>query len=97
MEAITQLEDRRHSSIIRLTLGSLTPWWRTNGNLDAAAVICGHIDAHHPPWSHTGASTDYQSVRRPAGALRRHSAHGTAVNPDQLVTFACAQLATGAT
>ena len=96
MEAIAQFYDRRHWSIIWLTLGSLTSWWQTNGNLDAAAVICGHIDAHHPPWSHTGASTDYQSVRRPAGALR-HMARGAAMNPDQLVTFALAQLATGAT
>jgi predicted ATPase/DNA-binding SARP family transcriptional activator len=93
MEAVAQFYDRRHWSIIWLTLGSLTSWWQTTGNFDAAAVICGHIDAHHPPWSDTGAYTDHQSVRRHAGADRL-MARGAAMNADQLVTFALGQLAT---
>jgi predicted ATPase/DNA-binding SARP family transcriptional activator len=93
MEAVAKFYDRRHWSIIWLTLGSLTSWWQTNGNFDAAAVICGHIDAHHPPWSDTGAYTDHQSVRQHAGADRL-MARGAAMNADQLVTFALGQLAT---
>jgi hypothetical protein len=91
-EAIDHFYASRHWSAFWLALPAITSWWKATGNLDAVAVICGHVDAHHPPWSDADAyRRGPQTMCHPPGADQL-MARGAAMDRDKLVAFVLDQL-----
>ena len=91
-EAVDHFYASKHWSALWLALPAITTWWKATGNLDAVAVICGHIDAHHPPWSDAVAyRRSPQAVCHPPG-VDQLMARGAAMDRDQLVAFVLDQL-----
>ncbi len=92
-EALKGYRDTRHWTVFWLALGAVTWWWRTTGKLEALAVVCGHVDAHHPVWR------DSDAHHEELQAAHRHPdaddlmARGAAMDRDQLVAFVVDQLA----
>jgi hypothetical protein len=49
-DAISRLYDLRHSQVIWLVIETTAGFFATTGRLHEAAILYGHLDAHHPPW-----------------------------------------------
>ena len=54
-EALTRLYDTRYWLLVWRTVDSVAGWLAATGNLEAATVIYGHLDAHHPAHGEAGA------------------------------------------
>ena len=92
-EAMQRFCDTRHWTLFWLALGAVTSWWRRIDNLEALAVVYGHIDTHHPVWR------DGDTHHEERQAAHRHpdagelTARGAAMDRDQFVAFVIDQLA----
>jgi hypothetical protein len=68
-------------------------WFALGGDVDDAAIIYGHLDAHHLPYS------DIDREDRGRQSLHRHPgvddlmARGAAMDREQLLTFVLDRLA----
>jgi hypothetical protein len=49
-DAITRAYDIRHWQVVWLVIETTAGYFATAGRLAQAAVLYGHLEAHHPPW-----------------------------------------------
>lgn len=91
-EAITRFHDTRTWLLLWPVLVAMSSWFETTGNIEPAAVIYGHLDAHHPPYSEVdGRLRGLQLVHQHPRADQL-MARGAAMDRDQLVAFVLEQL-----
>ena len=95
-EAINRFRASRHWPVFWLSLGAVTSWWKAIGNLEPLAVVRGHVDAHHSPWSDTYVHRQELLTARQHPDADELMASGATMDRDQLVTFVLEQLDTAA-
>jgi hypothetical protein len=94
-DAITRLYDLREGHVMWLVIGTTAAFFSTGGRLDEAAVLYGHLDAHHPPWGLPGVRRARQRgldrVRQLEDA-EMLMAQGADMDRDRLVAYALERL-----
>jgi predicted ATPase/class 3 adenylate cyclase len=94
--AITRLHDNRHWSLVWTAVDVVARWLAATGKVDEAAVVYGHLEAHHPIWDNAagrrGRSRGLEIVRRHQRADQL-MARGAAISRDEFITFVLDQLA----
>ena len=94
-EALTRLYDTRYWLLVWRTVDSVAGWLTATGNIEAGAIIYGHLDAHHPAHGEAGARRRSCALRvvRQHPRAEQFMALGAAKDRDQLVAFVLDQLA----
>jgi predicted ATPase/class 3 adenylate cyclase len=94
-DAITRLYDLRFWMIVFLQIDAAAGLFATTDRIHEAAIIYGHLDAHHPPWGVPGA---YRARQRGLDRVRQLDEHellmaqGADMDRDQLVAYTLERL-----
>jgi predicted ATPase/class 3 adenylate cyclase len=94
-DAITLLYELRFWYLVYLQMDVAAALFATTDRLHEAAVIYGHLDAHHPPW---GVPTAYRARQRGLDRIRQLPdvdlliAQGADMDRDQLVAYTLERL-----
>jgi hypothetical protein len=95
-DAITRLYDLRLWYVVYLQIDVAAVLFATTDRLHEAAIIYGHLDAHHPPW---GVPTAYRARQRGLDRVRQLAnyeplmAQGADMDRDELVAYTLERLA----
>jgi predicted ATPase/class 3 adenylate cyclase len=95
-DALGRLYDRRFWQAVWLVIETVAGWFAAVDRLDEAALIYGHLDAHHPPW---GLPAVQRARQRGLDRIRQLAdfevlmAQGADMDRDELVAYTLERLA----
>ena len=86
-EALLRLVDNRHWSLIWIATEIVASHLFFESNIEAAALIYGHLEAHHPAWGgEHGRVRALQRLRKQPGA-EQWLARGASMTDDEVVAL----------
>jgi hypothetical protein len=94
-DAITRLYDLRYWQVLWIVIETVAGFLAAAGHLHEAAVLYGHLDAHHPPW---GLPAVHRARQRGLNHIRQLDdvdelmAQGADMDRDELVAYTLKRL-----
>ena len=93
-DALARLYENRSWPFIWLSMAAMSTWMVAVGDIEGAALVYGHIDAHNPPWSGIDGRVSALAFLRDRPDAVELIALSAADTRDQLVLHILAHLST---
>jgi hypothetical protein len=96
-DALVRLYDTRYWSQVWAALEPIARWMIATGDVERAAVLYGHLEAHHPPWDRPITRRARQAGLRAVHELPNAGelmSRGASMDRDELIAFVIDELAT---